>query len=70
MNTYHAELKHPQGAHYSLTAPTSFELVQKMNRRMERRGNNVRDFNAVSTLADEPDYLSWPNGWTAKVWKD
>ena len=69
MNTYHAELKHPQGAHYSLTATTPKELVEKLSRKTGTR-SPLAEVYAITQLADEPDYLGWDDGWHAKVWKD
>ncbi len=66
---YHAELTHPQGARYDLTAETPSELAMKISRRKDTK-SPMRDVGAIRALADEPDYLSWNDGWYAKVWKD
>jgi hypothetical protein len=69
MTRYHAELKHPQGAHYELTAATPSDLARKISIPMENK-KPLRDANVIASLGDEPDYLNWGDGWSAKVWKD
>ncbi len=69
MNTYRAELKNRQGANYHLHATSPAELAEKLARKVGSK-EPFADFAAISKLAEEPDYLSFWDGWSAKVWKD